>query len=155
MKHVKQILILLSFSLNLEQDDKCLKVKDHDLYRWMISRMMFMIIETWIDIVTVVNWLSQYLSESCEIHLQAVKHLLHYLRDKIDLEILYKTDEENLIIFTDAVYANIWKFKSIIRFCVLIADDSVTWTSHKQTVTAQSTTESKYMILTDAAKQAI
>jgi len=54
-----------------------------------------------------------------------MKHLLHYLKDKIDLEILYKTDEENLIIFADTIYANAQKFKSITEFCVLIADDSV------------------------------
>ena len=99
--------------------------------------------------------MSQYFSESHEIYLQAAKHLLHYLKDKIDLEILYKIDEENLIIFTDTVYANVWKFKSIIRFCVLIADDSVIWISCKQTVTVQSTTESEYMTLADAAKQVI
>ena len=73
----------------------------------MIEKIMFIIIEIQINIIITVNQLNQYLNESCEIHLQAVKHLLHYLRDKIDLEILYKTDEENLIIFTDAVYANI------------------------------------------------
>ena len=84
-----------------------------------------------------------------------MKHLVHYLKDKIDLEILYKIDEENLIIFTDAVYANVWKFKSIIRFCALIADNSVIWTSCKQIVTAQSTTENEYMTLVNTVKQTI
>ena len=72
----------------------------------MIKKMMFMTIETQINITTAVNQLSQYLSESHEIHLQVMKHLLCYLKDKIDLEILYKTDRENLIVFADAVYAN-------------------------------------------------
>ena len=84
-----------------------------------------MIIETQINITTAVNQLSQYFSESYKIYLQAAKHLLHYLKNKIDLEILYKTDEENLIIFADTIYANAQKFKSITEFCVLIADDSV------------------------------
>ena len=72
----------------------------------MIDRMMFMMIKIQINITTVINQLSQYLSKSHEIHLQVTKHLLCYLRDKIDLEILYKTDEENLIIFVNVVYAN-------------------------------------------------
>src|SRR5947207_15988269 len=105
----------------------------------MIRRMMFMTIGTQIDIATAVNQLSQYLSEPHEIHLQAVKHLLHYLRGKIDLGILYNADGENLTVFADAAYANARKFKSITGFLALISNGPVTWTSHKQTVTAQST----------------
>ncbi len=89
--------------------------------------------------------------------MQAAKHLLCYLRDKVDLEILYKksANRENLTVFADAVYANTRKFKSITGFLALISNSPVTWTSRKQTVTAQSTTESEYMTLADAAKQAI
>ena len=66
-----------------------------------------MIIKTQINITIVVNQLSQYFSEFYKIYLQAAKHLLHYLKNKIDLEILYKIDEKNLIVFINAVYANI------------------------------------------------
>ena len=86
---------------------------------------MFIIIEIQINIIIIVNQLNQYFNEFHEIHLQAAKHLLCYLKDEINLEILYKTDRENFIVFTDAVYANAQKFKSIIRFCVLIADDFI------------------------------
>ena len=103
------------------------------------------------------NQLSQYLSKSHEIHLQAVKHLFCYLRDKADLEILYKksTDGENLTVFANAVYANACKFKLITGFLALILNDFVIWISHKQMVTVQSTTESEYMTLVNAVKQAI
>jgi hypothetical protein len=155
MEHAKRTPVPLSPSLNLEQDGKPLEAKDHEIYRRMIGRMMFMAIGTRIDIATAVNRLSQYLSEPREIHLQAAKHLLRYLGGKIDLGILYKADGGNLIVFADAAYANARKFKSTTGFCALIADGPVTWTSRKQTVTAQSTTESEYMALADAAKQAI
>ena len=46
-------------------------------------------------------------NESYKIYLQAVKHLLCYLKDKIDLKILYKIDRKNLIIFADVIYANV------------------------------------------------
>ena len=59
MKHAKWVSVLLNFSLNFEsQDIQLLNVKVHKIYRWMIRRMMFMIIEIWIDIATAVNWLS-------------------------------------------------------------------------------------------------
>ena len=86
---------------------------------------MFMIIKIQINITIIINQLSQYFNEFYEIYLQAIKHLLYYLKDKIDLEILYKIDRKNLIVFTDAVYANTQKFKLIIKFCILIANNSV------------------------------
>ena len=59
MKHAKQALMSLSSSLNLEsQDTQLLNVKAHKIYKWMIKRMMFMIIETQINIAITVNWLS-------------------------------------------------------------------------------------------------
>jgi len=117
--------------------------------------MMFMAIGTRIDIAAAVNRLSQYLSEPREIHLQAAKHVLRYLGGAIDLGILYKADGGNLIVFADASYANARKFKSTTGFCALISNGPVTWTSRKQQITAQSTTESEYIALADAAKQAI
>src|SRR5438034_3448258 len=63
MKHAKQILILLSFSLNLEQDDKLLKVKNHKIYKQIIRKMMFMIIKIQINITIIINQLSQYFNE--------------------------------------------------------------------------------------------
>ncbi len=71
------------------------------------------------------NQLSQYLSKLQEIHLQAAKHILHYLEEAINLEILYKTDRENLIIFADAFYTNACKFKSTTDFCALILNEPV------------------------------
>ena len=56
MQHVKCSSILLSLSINLKrQDSKLLKAKDHETYQWMIDRMMFIMIETQIDIAVVVN----------------------------------------------------------------------------------------------------
>ena len=91
----------------------------------MIRKIMFIIIETQIDIAIAVNQLSQYLNKSHEIYLQAAKHLLCYLRDKIDLKILYNVNKENLIIFIDAVYANVCKFKLITEFLALISNDFI------------------------------
>ena len=86
---------------------------------------MFIIIEIQINITITVNQLNQYFNEFHKIHLQAAKYLLHYLKDKIDLKILYKIDRKNFIVFIDVVYANTQKFKSIIRFCILIVDDFI------------------------------
>src|SRR6266480_4830909 len=119
---------------------------------------MFMAIRTRADLAFSVNRLSQYLSEPRIVHLQAAKHILCYLTNKTKLGILYvdgSLESRILISFADATYANARKSRSISGNCFLIAGGPVTWTSRKQSITAQSTTESEYISLSDAAKQAI
>jgi transposase InsO family protein len=155
MEHAKKAPIPLSSSINLEnQDTGILQPKDHEIFRQMIGKMMFMAIGTRIDIALAVNRLSQYLSEPREVHLQAAKHVLRYLLGAADLGILYSADGD-LAIYADAAYANARKFKSTTGFCALISNGPVTWTSRRQSVTAQSTTESEYIALADAAKQTV
>ena len=93
--------------------------------------------------------------------MQAAKHLLWYLNSTIDLEIIYRTitksidSSGNLILYADAAYMNICKFKSTTRYLAIISNESVIWISCKQSITVQSTTESEYIALVNAAKQAI
>jgi hypothetical protein len=62
------------------------------------------------------------------------------------------TNSGDLTIYADAAYANARMFKSTTGVCALISNGPVTWTSRRQPVTAQSTTESEYIALADAAK---
>ena len=87
--------------------------------------------------------------------MQAAKHILCYLVGTTDLEILYRKAAGDLTIFADAAYANARKLRSTTGYCALITDGAVTWTSHHQAITAQSTTKSKYIALADTVKQTI
>ena len=111
-----------------------------------------MIIKIRIDIAIAVNYLFQYLSKSWEIHLWAAKHILYYLTDATDLGILYQKISGDLTIYADAAYVNVRKFKSTTGYCALISGGPVIWTSHRQPITAQSTTESEYIALIDTVK---
>ena len=64
MKNVKSVLIFLNSSINLEnQNIKILQSKNHEIFRHMIRKMMFMMIEIKINIAFIVNCLFQYFSE--------------------------------------------------------------------------------------------
>src|SRR5437762_952041 len=107
MKHSKPALMPLSPSVNLEnQDSEILNVKDHEIFKRLIGRLMFMAIGTRIDIAFAVNRLSQYLSEPREVHMQAAKHILRYLAGTTNLGIIYRAGTGDLVIYTDAAYAN-------------------------------------------------
>src|SRR5947207_9004067 len=121
----------------------------------MVGKLMFAAVATRIDIVSAVNRLSQYLSEPRTVHLHAAKHVLRYLRGSPDLGIPYKSTGGNLVGYTDAAYANARQFRSTTGFCFLIGGAPVSWTSKRQSITAQSTTESEYIALSEAGKQAV
>ena len=74
--------------------------------------------------------------------------------DSSQLEILYKIID-NLINYVDAAYMNVRQFRSTTGFCYIIDEASVIWMSKQQSITAQSTTESEYIMLNEIAKQAI
>src|SRR5438046_7592921 len=121
----------------------------------MMGKLMCAAVATQIDIASAVNRLSQYLSEPHSVHLQAAKHVLRYLRGSPELGILYKSINGDLIGYADAAYANARLFRSTTGFCFLISGAPVSWTSKRQSITAQSTTESEYIALTEAGKQAV
>ena len=92
----------------------------------MIEKLMFAAVTVQIDIVFTVNRLSQYLSESHKIHLQAAKHIFQYLKSSSNLEILYKfTSVSDLVRYTNAAYMNTHQFKSTTGFCYMINEVSV------------------------------
>jgi hypothetical protein len=86
---------------------------------------MFTIIKIRIDIVLAINQLSQYLSKSQEIYLQATKYLLQHLASTINLEILYTADDKDLTIYANTIYINTCKFKLTTRYCTLITNNSI------------------------------
>ena len=159
MENAKHAEIPMSLSLTLDDSkSKPLETEDHHRYRCLIRRLMFMAVGTRADLAFSVNRLSQYLSEPRIVHLQAAKHILRYLINKTKLGILYtneRLEPRTLIGFADAAYANARESRSTLGNCFLITGGPVTWTSQKQSITAQSTTESEYISLSDATKQVI
>ena len=157
MENAKPTSTPMNPSIKLDDEtSEILSRNDHELYRKMIGKLMFAAIATRIDIAFAVNRLSQYLSEPRKAHLQAAKHILRYLKGSPDLGILYKSaGAGDLVGHADAAYANARKYRSTTGFCYTIGGAPVSWTSKRQSITAQSTTESEYIALNEAGKQAV
>src|SRR5438034_2940674 len=98
MENAKPASTPMSPSIKLDDEtSQILNQQDHELYRKMMGKLMFALIAVRIDIITAVNRLSQYLSASQMIHLQAAKHVLQYLCGSSQLGILYKSTDSNLV----------------------------------------------------------
>lgn len=55
---------------------------DHKLFQHLIGCLMFLVVATRLDIALAVNQLSQYLAAPTQVHLGAVKHVLHYIKGR-------------------------------------------------------------------------
>ena len=146
-----------SVKLNSE-DSPRLGRSEHKLFRRLIGRLIFLVIATRLDIAFAVNQLSQYLAEPRQIHLGAAKHILRYIKGTITFGLTFSAKGRQsigLTAYADSAYANSARNRSTTAFIFMIDGTPITWTSRKQLITAQSTTEAEYMAVSEAAKQMI
>ncbi|XP_071933103.1 secreted RxLR effector protein 161-like [Coffea arabica] len=89
-------------------------------------------------------------------HRMAVKNIVKYLRRTKDIILVY--EEDNLLVegYNDANYqSNKNDSKSQFRDVFTLNSGVVTWKSFKQETITGSTTETKYIIAVEAAKEAV
>jgi hypothetical protein len=113
------------------------------------------------DISFAVTVLSQFNSKPTTEHWSAVKRVLRYLRGSVDRGITYRgsgspMEQPILHGYSDADYAEDKNDRrSFTGYAFLLSGAAVSWASRKQTCVATSSTESEYMAVSDAAKEAI
>ncbi len=88
---------------------------------------MYAAIHTQLNIIFVLNWLSQYLSDSVKHHKYILKKLLQYIRSIINLSIMYSFSESQAMLeYSDSNYAlNKQNQKSILKCVYMLEDESV------------------------------
>lgn len=83
------------------------------------------------------------MEEPIELHYQAAKKVLHYLKGTMDYELFYKKNESNeLVGFSDSDYAGDLEDRNSTSGQVfMLSSGVVSWSSKKQQVVTLSTTE--------------
>lgn len=158
MADCKPVMMPISPSMQLDDLDNKhrLKYKDHKLFRRIIGRLMFLTIGTRADIAFAVNRLSQYLAEPYDVHLTAAKHILRYIKGTLGYTIRSSAKgRDRLTGYADSAYANSTQKRSTSGLIFMLNGMPISWSSRKQSITAQSTTEAEYMALAEATKQAV
>ncbi|MBW0507580.1 hypothetical protein O181_047295 [Austropuccinia psidii MF-1] len=125
-------------------------------YQQVIGSLNYLAQHTRPDILFTVNSLSRYSTHPSERHWVALKHLLRYLKGTSQLCMYYSRDgyEKGLVGWADAYYANDrCNQKSISGNLLAYHGNPVSWTSKKQSVVAQSTTEAEFISMNLCAKQ--
>ncbi|XP_047942506.1 secreted RxLR effector protein 161-like [Salvia hispanica] len=101
-------------------------------YANAIGSMMYLMVSTRPNIAYVVSCLSRYMSNPGPVHWEALKWLLRYLK---------QTAKD--------------KRKSTTSYVFTVCRSCISWKSQLQHIVALSTTESEYIAITEAMKEAV
>ena len=122
----------------------------------MVGSLMYLT-STRPDIMFVVSLLSRYLAHPTELHMQAAKRVLRYIKGTLSYGILYKqSGNKRLLAYTDSDYAGDLKDrKSTSGYLFVLSSGAVSWASKKQPVVTLSTTEAEFIAAASCACQAV
>ena len=128
---------------------------------------MYAMLGTWTNIAYTISMLSRFATCPGTPHIQALKHLLHYLKGSASFGIMYSQDGGSLLGceatsandihgFTDSDYAmDPDTRRSVSGAVFLLAGGPISWSSKLQSTISQSSTEAEYVASAEAAKEAI
>jgi hypothetical protein len=105
---------------------------DESFYKQIIGSLMYLT-STRPDLVYSVSLISRYMARPTDLHLQAAKRILRYLKGTFDYGIMYKKRSSNdLIAYTDSDYAgDLNDRKSTSGYIFLLSSGAVSWLSKK------------------------
>lgn len=133
----------------------CSKV-DTKMYQSLIGSLNYISLTTRPDISHSVIKLSQYNTNPHKEHLAAAKHLLRYLSNTINLKLIYRKSDAELMGYADADWGgDCSDRRSFTGFVFMLAGSAFSWECKKQPTVALSSTEAEYMALSSASKELV
>ncbi|KAB2605263.1 hypothetical protein D8674_004980 [Pyrus ussuriensis x Pyrus communis] len=129
---------------------------DSTFYKQIVGSLMYLT-ATRPDMTYVVSLISRYMERPTEMHLQAAKRVLRYVKGTIGFGVFYKKGgNEELLGYMDSDYAGDQDDrKSTSGYVFLMSSGAVSWSSKKQPVVTLSTTEAEFIAAASGACQAI
>jgi hypothetical protein len=148
-------------STPLEANLKVLPSQESDLmmeqqkYQSLIGALMWLSLGTRPDITYAVNVLARYNGNPSRNHYNEALRVLRYVNSTKTKKLTLTTRNETLVGFTDADWAgDRVDFKSTSGYVFYFEGLAVSWTSMKQNLVAQSSTESEYIAMAAATNEA-
>lgn len=124
-------------------------------YQQAIGCLLFLSKTTRPDICFAVHDLSRFNQRHTTEHWNAVKRIFRYLKGTVDHKLRFAKGGE-LHAFTDADFASDDDSrKSVSGYVIKLANASISWSSKRQSIVAQSSTEAEYIAMSHAAKEII
>ncbi|KAG7591060.1 Zinc finger CCHC-type superfamily [Arabidopsis thaliana x Arabidopsis arenosa] len=137
-------------------------IRDEDFmksvpYSSAVGSIMYAMIGTRPDLAYPVGIISRFMSQPIKDHWLGVKWVLRYIKGTLKTRLCYKKSSNFRIVgYCDADHAaDLDKRRSITGLVFTLGGNTISWKSGLQRVVALSTTESEYMSLTEAVKEAV
>lgn len=129
---------------------------DSSFYKKLVGSLMYLTF-TRPDLMYGVSVISSYMKRQTEMHLNAAKRILRYVKGTIDYGVFYKSQEDSAFVgFTNSDYAGgIDDRKSTSGHVFMLNFGAITWSSKKQQIVTLSTTEAEFVAAASCACQAI
>ena len=125
-------------------------------YRSIVGGLQYLTL-TRPDISFAVNKVCQFLSQPTDVHWEAVKRILRYVKGTLHTGLKFqKSPLTGISIFTDADWAGcVDDRRSTSGFAVFVGPNLISWSSKKQPTVSRSSTEAEYKALANGAAEAI
>jgi len=136
------------------QEDEGKNLKDVTMYRQLVRSLIYLTL-TRPDISYPIGVVSRYMSNPKKPHLDAVKHILRYVKGTINFCILYKeTKDCQMMGYCDADYTrDCGTRRSTTRYFFSLGSGATSWCSKRQPTVALSSTETEYRSAAMAAQE--
>ncbi|KAJ8755226.1 hypothetical protein K2173_019024 [Erythroxylum novogranatense] len=127
---------------------------DSSRYRTVLGKLQYLSF-TRPDISYVVNKLSQFMHRPSELHWQALKRVLRYLRGTSTLGLHIKPSSSfNLLMYSDADWAgDVDGRNSTSGHILYLGGNPISWSSKKQQTVARSSTEAEFKVVANSASE--
>ena len=125
-------------------------------YISVVGSLMYLAVTTRPDITYAAGVLARFNSNPGQLHWQAAKHVLRYLKGTMEHKLVYQpTDHPQLFTtYSDADHGgNPDNGKSTGGYVVKIGSGAVSWSSKLQSLVALSTTEAEHISAVEAGKE--
>jgi hypothetical protein len=130
--------------------------QDPSLYRQAIGSLMYLMCCTRPDLAYSVNTAAREMSSPTQASWMRVKRIFRYLKGTSNAKLIYYAKKDpSITCYSDSSYADEIDKKSTGGYVFIKNGAAISWSSKKQSVTAQSSTEAEYIALAEATKQAL
>lgn len=145
------------FKLSAVKDvSECIDI-DRFPYSSVVGSLMYAMVGTRPDMAYAIGLISRFMSKPGNMHWEAVKWLLRYVKGSSELNLVFTRSKDFRIQgYCDSDFAgDLDKKRSISGYVFTVGGNTISWKSGLQPVVALSTTEAEYIALSEAVKEAI
>jgi transposase InsO family protein len=127
---------------------------DIKMFQKKVGKLNFLT-QTRADIAPAVSLVSRFNHAPQKPHMDAVNHILRYVRGTLDFGLCFKRGEDSVLTgYSDADWAGDRDDrKSTTGYVFMLGSTPITWRSQKQNCVACSSTEAEYVALSSAARE--